>query len=62
MLAGLAERVTALVRRLVDEGAAAYDIGQLVAELNDRTVVRVLALTAAALEDAGARAPVPSAG
>lgn len=59
VLAGLAERVTALVRRLVDEGAAAYDIGQLVAELNDRTVVRVLALTAAALEDAGARAPVP---
>jgi CBS domain-containing protein len=59
VLAGLADRVTALVRRLVDEGGSAYDIGQLVAELNDRMVVRVLDLAAAALDEAGLRAPVP---
>ena len=34
----LASRVTALVRRLVDEAGSAYDIGQIVAELNDRMV------------------------
>jgi CBS domain-containing protein len=45
--------VTALVGRLVEEGGSPYDIGQLVAELNDRMVVRVLGLTAAALEEAG---------
>jgi CBS domain-containing protein len=56
-LAALAARVTTLVRRLVDERGTAYDIGQLVAELNDRIVVRVLALTAGALEEAGEDAP-----
>jgi CBS domain-containing protein len=56
-LAGLATRVTTLVRRLVDEGGTAYDIGQIVAELNDRIVIRVLALTAGALEEAGEDAP-----
>ena len=56
-LAGLAARVTQLVRRLVNEGGAAYDIGQLVAELNDRVVARVLGLTAAALHEAGPAAP-----
>jgi CBS domain-containing protein len=60
-LAGLAGRVTALVRRLVNEGGTAYDIGQIVAELNDRMALRVLGLTAGALEDAGAGPPpVPS--
>ena len=29
------------MRRLVDEGGSAYDIGQIVAELNDRMVARV---------------------
>jgi CBS domain-containing protein len=59
VLAALAERVTALARDLVDTGTSAYDLGQLVAELNDRLVVRVLALTAATLEEAGATSPVP---
>ena len=40
-LADLGSRVTALVRRLMDEGGAAYDIGQIVAELNDRIVVQI---------------------
>jgi CBS domain-containing protein len=56
-LARLAPRITALVRRLVDEGGTAYDIGQIVAELNDRLVVRALGLTAGALEEAGEDAP-----
>ncbi|MGH7278391.1 MAG: DUF294 nucleotidyltransferase-like domain-containing protein, partial [Candidatus Rokuibacteriota bacterium] len=56
-LATLAARVTALVGRLVDEGGTAYDIGQIVAELNDRLVVRVLALAAGELEEAGEPAP-----
>ncbi|MGH7305578.1 MAG: DUF294 nucleotidyltransferase-like domain-containing protein [Candidatus Rokuibacteriota bacterium] len=56
-LAELAARVTALVRRLVDEGGTAYDIGQLVAELNDRIVVRVQGLAAGALEAVGEEAP-----
>lgn len=59
-LAELAAGVTGLVRRLVREGGTAYDVGQIVAELNDRMVVRVLGLTAAALEGAGAgEPPVP---
>lgn len=56
-LAELAGRVTMLVRRLVDEGGSAYDIGQMVAELNDRIVVRILGLAAGELEDAGEDAP-----
>jgi CBS domain-containing protein len=58
-LAGLADRVTALARDLIEAGTSAYDLGQLVAELNDRLVVRVLGLTAAALQEAGAAPPVP---
>jgi CBS domain-containing protein len=57
VLAALGPRVTQLVRTLVDEGGTAYDIGQIVAELNDRVVVRVLALTIAALEQGGHTAP-----
>ncbi len=53
MLAPLARRVTEVVRRLVRDGGSAYDIGQVVAELNDRLVTRVLALAAATLEDGG---------
>lgn len=56
-LADLAGRVTALVRRLVAEGGTAYDIGQIVAELNDRIALRVLGLAAGALEEAGEEAP-----
>jgi CBS domain-containing protein len=43
-LVGLGARVTALVRRLVAEGGSAYDIGRIVAELNDRATQRVLDL------------------
>jgi CBS domain-containing protein len=57
VLAALASRVTQLVRRLVDEGGTPYDVGQFVAQLNDRVVVRVLALTAAALAAGGHAAP-----
>ncbi len=56
-LAGLAGRVTALVRQLVEEGVAPYDVGQLVAELNDRMVVRALGLAAGTLEYAGEETP-----
>lgn len=59
-LAGLARRITELVRRLVDEGGTAYDIAQIVAELNDRLVLRVLGLALEALEAAGeVPPPVP---
>ncbi len=58
-LAPIAGRVTALVRDLVGAGARPYDLGQLVSELNDRLVVRVLGLTAASLEASGAKAPLP---
>jgi CBS domain-containing protein len=56
-LAGHARRITGLARRLLDEGGTAYDIGQLVAELNDRLVLRVLGLTLEALESEGETAP-----
>jgi CBS domain-containing protein len=56
-LAELGARVTALVRRLVAEGGSPHDIGRLVAELNDRIVGRVLALTADALVSQGQAAP-----
>jgi len=58
-LAGLSDRVTALVRDLVHAGTSAYDLGQLVAELNDRVVRRVLDLTTVSLREAGAEPPVP---
>jgi CBS domain-containing protein len=59
-LTALGARVTDLVRQLVAEGGRPHDIGQLVAELNDRIVVRVLALAGAAIEDAGhGPPPVP---
>ncbi|HSF07479.1 MAG TPA: DUF294 nucleotidyltransferase-like domain-containing protein [Methylomirabilota bacterium] len=56
-LAGYASQVTVLVQRLVDEGATAYELGQLVSELNDRIVRRVLGLTTGALDAAGDPAP-----
>lgn len=58
-LAAMADRVTALVGGLVRAGASARDLVQLVAELNDRIVGRILGLVAATLERAGAVAPVP---
>jgi len=57
-LAALAERVTALVRQLLRQGGSAYDIGQLVAELNDRLVLRVLGLVDERLSSE-TPAPVP---
>jgi CBS domain-containing protein len=56
-LTRMAERVTALVGHLVAQGGSTYDIGQLVAELNDRTVARVLGLATAALAEAGEEPP-----
>jgi CBS domain-containing protein len=56
-LADLAHRITELVRQLLHEGGTAYDIGQIVAELNDRLVFRILGLTLEALEVAGEPAP-----
>jgi CBS domain-containing protein len=51
--------VMQLTRRLVRAGASAFDIGALVAELNDQLVQRVLVLTAQQLATAGDQAPVP---
>lgn len=48
-LASAGARTVTLVRRLVEQGGSAHDIGQLVAELNDRLVATTLALTANAL-------------
>lgn len=53
----LPPRVTDLVRRLVTDGVAPYDVGTLVAELNDRVTVRVLALVGAALASEGLAPP-----
>jgi CBS domain-containing protein len=53
-----AGRVTGLVRRLVGEGGTAYEVSRLVTELNDRLVLRTLALILGALAaDEGARPP-----
>jgi signal-transduction protein with cAMP-binding, CBS, and nucleotidyltransferase domain len=41
-LASLAPRVTQLVRRLVEAASTTPDVSQIVAELNDRIVIRVL--------------------
>lgn len=58
-LGELAQRVTTLVRGLVLAGVSAYDIGQLVAELNDRVVARLCELTEKTLHDSGeVRPPV----
>jgi CBS domain-containing protein len=43
-LARLGAQVTALVRRLVAEGGTPYDVGRIVAELNDQILRRVLDL------------------
>jgi CBS domain-containing protein len=56
-LAQHAAGVTTLVRRLVDDGGRALDIGRIVAELNDRIVVRVLAQAEATVAERGAGAP-----
>lgn len=58
-LSALAADVTAIVRRLVGAGASAYDVGALVAELNDQLVQRVLDLTTASLAAAADHPPVP---
>jgi CBS domain-containing protein len=56
-LAALTTQVTTLVGRLVADGGTANDIGKLVAELNDRTVLRVQRLVSEALAEAGDEAP-----
>lgn len=57
----LAARVTELVRELVAEGGRVHDIARLVAELNDRLVVRVLDLAQSTLSAAGLEPPLPYA-
>jgi CBS domain-containing protein len=56
-LARLAGSVSGLVERLVDDGAGAGEIAHIVAELNDRIVVRVLAQAEAALAERGQGPP-----
>ncbi len=62
-LAGLVEaapRVQGVVRWLADAGAGSFDIGRIVAELNDRLVRRTLDLVVADLEGRGhGRPPLP---
>jgi CBS domain-containing protein len=63
MLDGLVEtapRVQGVVKWLAEAGAGAFDIGRIVAELNDRLVGRALELVQAGLEAQGhGRAPLP---
>jgi CBS domain-containing protein len=59
ILRSAADQVTQVVRRLVSAGASGYDVGALVAELNDQLVQRVLALTEASVAARGERPPVP---
>jgi CBS domain-containing protein len=56
-LSRAATDVTRLVGRLLDAGGRAVDIGRVVAELNDRMVVRLLALGEADLRGQGHDAP-----
>jgi len=56
-LAEQAMRVIPLIRQLFEAGGRAYDIGQIVAELNDRLVARVLGLTAEAFTAQGDALP-----
>jgi CBS domain-containing protein len=58
-LTEIAGRITPLVRHLLDAGGTASDIGQMVAELNDRLVARVLGLTAETMAGTGERPPAP---
>lgn len=55
----LAADVTRIVGRLVRAATPAFEVGVLVAELNDQLVQRVLELTTAELAAAGHHAPVP---
>jgi CBS domain-containing protein len=57
-LAELAPRVTGLVRQLVNRGESTYQIGQIVSELNDRLVIRVLYFVAKRVGEAGEDPPV----
>jgi CBS domain-containing protein len=61
-LAAAAPRVHTVVKWLAGEGASAFDIGRIVAELNDRLVRRTLSLMVARLEAEGhGRPPLPYA-
>jgi CBS domain-containing protein len=56
-LAGASPRLHEVVRWLAGGGAGAFDIGRIVAELNDRLVRRALAVVEAALAADGAERP-----
>jgi CBS domain-containing protein len=59
-LAAVAPRIQAVVRWFVGAGASPFDVGRIVAELNDHVVRRALMLVQASLEaDGHGRAPVP---
>ena len=60
-LAALAPRVTDVIRSLLAEDGHVHDIARLVAELNDRIVVRVLDLVSVELRAAALAPPVPYA-
>jgi CBS domain-containing protein len=53
----VAPRLPDLVRRLVGDGASPFHVGEVVAELNDRLVRRVVTLAEARLEDEGLGRP-----
>jgi CBS domain-containing protein len=56
-LAEMAPRLVPVVRWLVGEGVSAFDLGRIVAELNDRLVRRAVALTEGVLEAQGQGSP-----
>src|SRR5262245_8647885 len=61
-LAATAPRVQSVLEWLAGEGASPFDIGRIIAELNDRVVRRALDLVVAELEAQGAgRPPLPYA-
>ncbi len=60
-LTALEPHLTALVRQLLGAGGGVHEVSRLVAELNDRMVVRVIELTRAELSASGLEPPLPFA-
>jgi CBS domain-containing protein len=58
-LRAVAPRVLVVVKWLAEHGASAHDIGRIVAELNDRLVVRALSVVLAGLLAEGHAPPLP---
>jgi CBS domain-containing protein len=56
-LAGLVPDLTATTRQLFDEGLSGYELGRIIAELNDLVIQRVLGFVARDLGEAGLTAP-----